>query len=87
MCLEVRSLLLNLADDRKEVGWPAALKDMKEFVVNHYDRKSLIRERGGWKRQLKAMATNMGFKIVRFNEDTWQAIHEALIILQIFHKI
>lgn len=79
--------LLNLVDDRKEVGWPAVLKDMKEFVVNHYDRKSLIRERGDRKRRFKAVATNMGFKIVRFNEDAWQAIHEALIILQIFHKI
>ncbi|PHZ11986.1 uncharacterized protein RHIMIDRAFT_283749 [Rhizopus microsporus ATCC 52813] len=60
---------------------------MKEFIVNHYDGKGLIRERGDWKRRLKAVTTNMGFKTVRFNENAWQAIHEALIILQIFHRI
>lgn len=66
---------------------PDQLQDMKEFIVNPYDGKSLIRERGDWKQRMKAVATNMRFKVIRFNEDAWQAIHEALIILQIFHKI
>jgi hypothetical protein len=73
---------LNLANDRKEVSWPALLKDMKEFIVNHYVGKSLIRERGDWKRRLKAVTKNMRFKIIRFNEDAWQDIHENLATLQ-----
>ncbi|KAG1380738.1 hypothetical protein G6F61_003783 [Rhizopus arrhizus] len=86
ICLEIGSSLLNLADDRKEVNWPALVEDMKEFIVNHYDGKSLICERGDWKRRLKSMAKSLGFKIIRFNEDAWQNIHETLITLQIQYK-
>jgi hypothetical protein len=32
------------------------------------------------------MAKSLGFKIIRFNEDAWQAIHETLIVLQSQYK-
>ncbi|KAG0787961.1 hypothetical protein G6F22_007152 [Rhizopus arrhizus] len=32
------------------------------------------------------MAKSLGFKIIRFNEDAWQNIHETLITLQIQYK-
>jgi hypothetical protein len=69
---------MKLVNEQKIISWVDLVEDMKDFIINHYNGKSLKRYRRDWKRILKLSIQSIGYTFVEFDNYAWTLIDEAI---------
>ncbi|GAA5814234.1 hypothetical protein MFLAVUS_007728 [Mucor flavus] len=71
---EIASIILTVADDQKEVVWKDVLLGLSDLIKENYSGKNLKVYKGDWKRKIRAITKELGYKLLEGNGESFEIL-------------
>ncbi|KAI7864966.1 hypothetical protein BDF14DRAFT_1931718 [Spinellus fusiger] len=72
---EIASSILKVANEQKEVLGKNIVAELSDLIEKNYDGKNMSLYKGDWKRKFKAVAKEMGYKLLEASTDCFDTLN------------